>query len=220
MPEERQTSTDGETDWEEILLDGFDADGGMAEQRDDREHFEPVSVATADLDDHLREQIPLLELTPRQRVLADEFIGNIDEDGYLVCDARRDPRAASTTMIADAAAARGPRRRAAPFLHDGRGRGDARHHPAARPARASARATCASACSCSSGSWGRTKSLARRLVGEFFDELIAHRWADVARKTGVSARRGAAGRRPDREARPQARPGQVQRSATTTSFPT
>src|SRR5437762_8201179 len=71
-----------EIDWEEILLDGFDA-GGRKEEHEEREYYEPVTVDSRDLSDHLRDQITLLDLSPRQVVLADEFIGNIDEDGYL-----------------------------------------------------------------------------------------------------------------------------------------
>src|SRR5690242_9170624 len=71
-----------EIDWEEILLDGFDA-GGRREEHEDREYYEPVTVDTRDLSDHLIDQITLLDLTPRQQLLADEFIGNINEDGYL-----------------------------------------------------------------------------------------------------------------------------------------
>ena len=73
----------GEIDWEEILLDGFDTAGGRREEHEEREYFEPVTVATRDLSDHLRDQVSLLELTPRQTLLADEFIGNINDDGYL-----------------------------------------------------------------------------------------------------------------------------------------
>src|SRR5438067_12042907 len=82
-PEEEKTSND-EIDWEEILLDGFDA-GGRREEHEEREYYEPVTVDTRDLSDHLRDQITLLDLTPRQAFLADEFIGNINEDGYLAC---------------------------------------------------------------------------------------------------------------------------------------
>ncbi len=79
----RRTSND-EIDWEEILLDGFDA-GGRREEHEEHEYYEPVTVDTRDLSDHLRDQITLLDLTPRQQFLADEFIGNINEDGYLAC---------------------------------------------------------------------------------------------------------------------------------------
>src|SRR5881394_2245949 len=73
-----------EIDWEEILLDGFDA-GGRREEHEEREYYEPVTVDSRDLSDHLRDQVSLLDLDPRQMYLADEFIGNINEDGYLAC---------------------------------------------------------------------------------------------------------------------------------------
>src|SRR4029078_7734438 len=80
-PEEKERGD--EIDWEEILLDGFDTAGGRREEYEEREYFEPVTVATRDLSDHLRDQVSLLELTPREMLLADEFIGNIGDDGYL-----------------------------------------------------------------------------------------------------------------------------------------
>src|SRR6478736_190980 len=61
-----------EDDEEEILLDGFDA-GGRREEHEDREYYEPVTVDTRDLSDHLIDQITLLDLSPRQQVLAEEF---------------------------------------------------------------------------------------------------------------------------------------------------
>ncbi len=89
-PTEQKDSSD-EIDWEEILLDGFDT-GGRREEHEEREYYEPVTVDTRDLSDHLADQITLLDLTPRQQLLADEFIGNINEDGYLGVPARHAPR--------------------------------------------------------------------------------------------------------------------------------
>jgi RNA polymerase sigma-54 factor len=71
-----------ENDWEEILLDGFSV-GGSRGQFEEREYFEPVAVAQRDLNDHLREQLRLLSLTPRQLFIAEEILGSIGEDGYL-----------------------------------------------------------------------------------------------------------------------------------------
>lgn len=82
QPEEK--ANNDEIDWEEILLDGFDA-GGRREEHEEREYYEPVTVDSRNLADHLIDQITLLDLTPRQQFLADEFIGNINEDGYLAC---------------------------------------------------------------------------------------------------------------------------------------
>ena len=80
-PEDKERGE--EIDWEEILLDGFDTAGGRREEHEEREYYEPVTVASRDLSDHLRDQVSLLELDPRQMLLADEFLGNINDDGYL-----------------------------------------------------------------------------------------------------------------------------------------
>jgi RNA polymerase sigma-54 factor len=73
-----------EIDWEEILLDGFEAGGRRAEY-EEKEYYEPVSVEMRDLYDHLRDQLVLLRLSPRELLLGEEIIGNIDENGYLTC---------------------------------------------------------------------------------------------------------------------------------------
>jgi len=80
--EKEQAQKDDEVDWEEILLNGFDV-GGAREQYEQLEYTEPVTVETATLADHLREQLQMLDLTPRQQLLAEEFVGNINDDGYL-----------------------------------------------------------------------------------------------------------------------------------------
>src|SRR5882762_2389492 len=81
---EAEKEEKGEIDWEEILLDGFDA-GGRREEHEEREYYEHVTVDSRDLSDHLRDQVTLLDLNGRQMFLAEEFIGNINEDGYLAC---------------------------------------------------------------------------------------------------------------------------------------
>src|SRR5258708_394748 len=81
-PVETREEAKDPIDWEEILLDGFDT-GGVREEHEEREYTEPVAVDRRDLADHLRDQVALLDLSPRQEVLADEFVGNIDDDGYL-----------------------------------------------------------------------------------------------------------------------------------------
>ncbi|MGH7567451.1 MAG: RNA polymerase factor sigma-54 [Gemmatimonadales bacterium] len=81
---EKEKAGDDEPDWERILLDdGAESRGGLLDFSDAREYVEPVTVETRDLGDHLREQIRMLDLTPRQQLLAEEFLGNIAEDGYL-----------------------------------------------------------------------------------------------------------------------------------------
>ena len=103
--EEEKTSTNDEIDWEGILLDGFDA-GGRREEHEEKEYYEPVTVDTRDLSDHLRDQIALLDLNPRQMLLAEEFIGNINEDGYLACPVE-DIRQSINDVVLEAAEAAG-----------------------------------------------------------------------------------------------------------------
>src|SRR6478609_7091644 len=81
--EKEEAERKEEMDWEEILLNGFDVAGATSGSYEDREYLEPVSVEVHDLDDHLREQLDLLVLAPRQRFLAEQFLGNIGDDGYL-----------------------------------------------------------------------------------------------------------------------------------------
>ncbi|OYV64419.1 MAG: hypothetical protein B7Z72_13255, partial [Gemmatimonadetes bacterium 21-71-4] len=81
---EHDAAKDDAIDWEEILLDGFDPGGAPAES-EIREQYDPVTVDRGDLSDHLMEQLSLLDLSPRQEVLAAEFVGDIAEDGYLAC---------------------------------------------------------------------------------------------------------------------------------------
>jgi RNA polymerase sigma-54 factor len=80
--EKEQKEKEEEMDWEEILLNGFEV-GGTREQFEQLEYTEPVTVETRDLIDHLREQLQMLTLSPRQLLLAEEFLGNINEEGYL-----------------------------------------------------------------------------------------------------------------------------------------
>ncbi len=87
--EGRDDSEDAEdeVDWEEILLDGFDV-GGSRQRYDPTEPFQPTAVESLGLHDHLEEQIRLLRLDQRQLRVADEIIGNIDDDGFLGCSVK------------------------------------------------------------------------------------------------------------------------------------
>jgi RNA polymerase sigma-54 factor len=81
---EQEKKNDDEPDWEGILLDdGAEAMSSPRDMSEAREYTEPVSVEMRDLSDHLKEQVQMLDLSPRQRLLAEEFLGNIAEDGYL-----------------------------------------------------------------------------------------------------------------------------------------
>ena len=84
VDEEGQDDADDEVDWEEIMLDDLDA-AGPRTPYEPKEYIEPIVVETRDLRDFLAEQLGLLHLDERQHRIAEEIIGNIDDDGLLSC---------------------------------------------------------------------------------------------------------------------------------------
>jgi len=172
-----------EIDWEEILLDGFDA-GGRREEHEEREYYEPVTVDSRDLSDHLRDQITLLDLNPRQVVLAEEFIGNIDEDGYLKASLE-DIVNGVNDMVKQAAEAADRDEADLPMYTNqeaaemlaaiqnldppGVGARDLRECLMLQLKEA-----------------GLEHSVPYRLVRDCFDELINHRWSEISKRFGIS----------------------------------
>jgi len=84
-PVEEPEEDEDEMDWEEILLNGFDVGGRRQQYDGDRETFMPTPAAPPDLWDHLREQLNLLTLAPRDLLLGEEIVGNVDREGFLTC---------------------------------------------------------------------------------------------------------------------------------------
>ncbi|HUQ46873.1 MAG TPA: hypothetical protein VM053_01370, partial [Gemmatimonadaceae bacterium] len=182
-PEEKERGE--EIDWEEILLDGFDTAGGRREEHEEREYYEPVTVATRDLSDHLRDQVSLLELDPRQMLLADEFLGNINDDGYLATPVE-EIIASVNEMIMQAAEAEDRDFGDLPTytLEEGEamlGTVQELDPPGvgARDLRECLLLQLKEA--------GLTQSVPYRLVRDCFEELIAHRWSEISKRFGISA---------------------------------
>jgi RNA polymerase sigma-54 factor len=173
----------GEIDWEEILLDGFDA-GGRREEHEEREYYEPVTVDSRDLSDHLRDQVSLLDLNPRQMYLADEFIGNINEDGYLACGLDKILEGVNESV--QKAAEEAERDLAEvplytmPEAEDMLGVIQSLDPPGvgARDLRECLMLQLREA--------GLEHSVPFRLVRDCFDELIAHRWSEISKRFGIS----------------------------------
>jgi RNA polymerase sigma-54 factor len=173
----------GEIDWEEILLDGFDA-GGRREEHEEREYYEPVTVDSRDLSDHLRDQVTLLDLSGRQMYLAEEFIGNINEDGYLACgldkivegvnesvqkvaeESEREVSDLPQYTMSEAEEMLGIIQSLDP---PGVGARDLRECLMLQLREA-----------------GLEHSVPFRLVRDCFDELIAHRWSEISKRFGIS----------------------------------
>ena len=180
-PEEK-TNND-EIDWEEILLDGFDA-GGRREEHEEKEYYEPVTVDSRNLSDHLIDQITLLDLSPRQQFLADEFIGNINEDGYLACPPEQILASVNDEVLRAAEAAERdiddlPLYTAAEVEEmlkiiqnldpPGVGARDLRECLMLQLREA-----------------GLEQAVPFRLVRDCFDELINHRWSEISKRFGIS----------------------------------
>ncbi|MBI4500851.1 MAG: RNA polymerase factor sigma-54 [Gemmatimonadetes bacterium] len=196
---EKQEATENdeqaEADWEKIILDGFQV-GASRGEFEESEFSERVRVQATGLDDYLRDQLQMLDLTDRQRLLAEEFIGNIGEDGYLhatleeivdgvnkVVEAHREgPELAESEPDADGPAAK-------PFAEvplftvaeaeemlrviqqldpPGIGARDLRECLLLQLLDAN-----------------QQETLTYRLVHEAFDDLIAHRWSELARRYGL-----------------------------------
>jgi RNA polymerase sigma-54 factor len=194
--EEEESTADGETtaeqedkqsadeiDWEEILLNGFDA-GGRPEEHEEKEYFEPVTVDTRDLGDHLRDQVTLLDLTPRQVILADEFIGNINEDGYLA-SSLDEIRDGINDLIAKHAETTGRDTDDLPVYTAGEVEEMLRIIQSLDPPGVGAR-DLRECLLLQLREAGLEQSVPFRLVRDCFDELINHRWSEISKRFGIS----------------------------------
>jgi RNA polymerase sigma-54 factor len=195
--EKEQKEKEDEMDWEEILLNGFEV-GGTREQYEQLEYTEPVTVETKDLIDYLREQLQMMPLTPRQLLLGEEFLGNINEEGYLAASLEEILGSVNELVAGHLS----PEAEADPEA------GEDGPSPAAGNAGAMALYTQAEAEEMLAivqrldppgigardlreclliqlGEQADTTSLTYRLVHDAFPDLIAHRWNDLAKRFGV-----------------------------------
>ena len=182
--EEPEKPEKDEIDWEEILLEGFDA-GGHREEREEREHFEPVTVDTHDLGDHLRDQVALLELTPRQALLGDEFIGNVNDDGYLASSVHE--IVVALNDMARTAAEHAGREVGEDMMYtETEGEEMLAIIQTLDPPGVAAR-DLKECLLLQLREAGLQQSVPYRLVRDCFDELINHRWSEISKRFGISA---------------------------------
>jgi len=180
---EAEKEEKGEIDWEEILLDGFDA-GGRREEHEEREYYEPVTVDTRDLSDHLRDQVSLLDLNGRQMYLAEEFIGNINEDGYLACGLEK-IIAGANESVAKAAEATEREVTDLPLYTMEEAEKMLSIIQSLDPPGVGAR-DLRECLMLQLREAGLEHSVPFRLVRDCFDELIAHRWSEISKRFGIS----------------------------------
>jgi RNA polymerase sigma-54 factor len=181
----KEAEANDEPDWERILLDdGADSGPPPRDMSEAREYVEPVPVESKDLSDYLRDQMRLLDLSPRQQLLAEEFIGNIAEDGYLgatledivhgvnqVLQAHADESEQEVTpQLYTLAEAEEMLRIIQKLDPPGVGARDLRESLLLQ---LEAR--------------GETDTLVYRLVRDAFEDLKAHRWSDLGKRFGLDA---------------------------------
>ncbi len=202
--EKEAAAKEEEMDWEEILLNGFDV-GGTREQHEQLEYTEAVTVQSRDLVDHLREQLKMMHLTPRQVLLSEEFLGNIKDDGFLAAsleeivgsvnqlitahardsaDVEEDADFDLETLDADPAAGQLPAGVTLYGLEEAEEM--LRIIQSLDPPGIGAR-DIQECLLIQLRELGQTETLTFRLVSEAFGDLIAHRWNDLARRFGVPA---------------------------------
>ena len=174
-----------EIDWEEILLEGFDA-GGRREEHEEKEYYEPVTAQSRDLSDHLSEQIALLELTPREAMLAEEFVGNVNDEGYLDCPVQEivDGINAEIAKLADAEGGDNDGK-PLPFYTMEEGEAMLARIQDLEPPGVGAR-DLRECLLLQLRQAGLEQSVPYRLVRDCYDELINHRWSEISKRFGIS----------------------------------
>ena len=156
-----------EVDWEDLLLDDFDA-GGRREEYGDSEYEAPTPAAAQTLWDHLHEQLNLLRLGERELRIGEEIIGNVDRDGFLSCPLDRIVEALDRVSRAEVEEMLA---RIQSFEPSG---------IAARDLRETLLLQLRDR--------GREESLAFRIVDGHFEDLAHRRWPELAEAYGVEPR--------------------------------
>ena len=179
------TTAEEASAWEELMLEGYDeGSAGISGASEQTEYTDPVRVASRDLADHLREQVALLELSDRERVLADEFIGNIGDDGYLTCTLQ-ELLDGLNEMIRRHAEDAGRDDENLPFFTMAEAERMLAVIQMLEPAGVGARDV-RECLLLQMRDQQREGTLAHRLVSEAFDELTARKWSELARRYAVA----------------------------------
>ncbi len=182
--EPKEPEPKDEIDWEEILLDGFET-GGQREEHEDKEYFEPVTAATRDLSNHLIDQMALLDLSPREFALAEEFVGNVSDEGYLVCSVQDIIDAINAELARIAEEAPAELETPLPIYTLAEGEAMLARIQDLEPAGVGAR-DLRECLLLQLRQAGLDQSIPFRLVRDCFDELINHRWSEISKRFAIS----------------------------------
>ncbi|MEJ2502948.1 MAG: RNA polymerase factor sigma-54 [Gemmatimonadota bacterium] len=180
---DEEKAEEDEIDWEEILLDGFDA-GGRKQEYEQKEYYEPVRVETRDLADHLADQLKLLRLSPREVLLGEEIIGNINDEGFLGCSVAEVVEGLNEWVEENGEEWAQDGERLDPYTEE---EGEAmlakiqRFDPAGIGARDLRECILLQL-----EAEGQDDTLTFTIVDEYFEELINHRWSEISKDLSVS----------------------------------
>ena len=203
--DDKDDPPEDEIDWEGILLDGMDV-GGRREQYEPVELYQRAPVATTDLRDHLHDQLRMLDLTERELRLGEEVIGNVNDVGTLTCEledvvtganawledvrpaAQKEPDTIAESGVAQLEAQRDALQEAKAELDE---LFKPYHLPEAEvmlrvvqgfdPPGVAGRDLRESLL-IQLRMLGREDSLTYEIAERYFDDLVSHRWADVAKE--------------------------------------
>ena len=183
-----------EVDWESILLDGFDA-GGRRAQYEARDFDFPTPSRAPDLRDHLENQTQLLTLSGREQRIAQEIIGNIDDDGLLRCPLETITKDLNgwledvRDLALEAAEDESPEELAAMLAPFDVGEVEAMLEIVQDMDPPGVGARDLRECLLIQLRESREENeLIGIMVDEHFDDLLSHRWANIARALGVAPR--------------------------------
>lgn len=156
---------EAEFDWEEIIRGDYEP-GGARPGYEPLDYAESAVPVVPDLHDRLEEQLALLSLRPEIAAAALEIAGNVDDDGRLSCtleDVAESLGQDDLSVLEEALEV------VQSLDPPGVGARSLRECLAIQLGRA-----------------GREDSLAYRLVGQHFDDLINHRWIEISKSTSAS----------------------------------
>lgn len=159
---------DDETDWEEILLNGFDSGYRVGSSYEEREYQERVPATRISLWDYLETQLRHSnDFDPTETAIGLEIIGNIDEDGFLTCPLEE------VAVVTGTALEQVERvlQKIQQFDPPGVGARDLRECLLLQLVETHG-----------------TDNLAYRIVAGHFEELSNHKWNDIAKTLGITTK--------------------------------
>ena len=179
--EKTADNTEQETNWEDILLEGFGS-GGWKEDSEEKEYREPVTVQRQGLPEHLREQLQMLVLTDREMLLSETLVGNIGDDGYL-STGLDEVVSGANALLEEFAESRPNVPRPAAFT-EAEAEAALKIIQALDPPGIGAR-NLRECLMLQLRDLKKTDSLEYRLLEEAYDDFIAHRWSELGKRLGI-----------------------------------